>query len=113
MQVQQMHGDWHEAGLKVNRFLTSIQGTYLSYWSKEPMTFNLVNVPIRSGEAWVFPVGLNDALWFIFKNPQITINEWSSTDQALGTIKHPRNEKVFLFDSSGVVTEQRIIRKQQ
>lgn len=113
MQVQQMSGDWHDAGLKASNFLTSFQGIYLDYWSKEPMTFNLVNVPIRNGQAWVFPVGINDALWIITKNPQVTINEWSSTDQALSMIKNPVNEKVFLFDSLGNITEQRIIRRHQ
>lgn len=111
IQVQQMHGDWHEAGLKVTRFLTSIEGIYLSYWSKEPMRLNLVNVPIRSGEAWVFPVGMNDALWFVFKNPKITTMQWSSKEEALNSIKNPRNEKVLLFDSSGFVTEPKKLKK--
>jgi len=111
IQVQQMHGDWHEAGLKVNKFFVSIEGFYSDYWSTGPMKLNFVNVPIRTGEAWVFPVGLDDALWFMFKNPKIRVYQWQSVEKALDTVSDPINEKVLLFDSQGNVTEQEKIQK--
>lgn len=107
IQVQKIHDDWHEAGLKVNRFVVGIEGAYVNYWSTEPMELSFVNQPIRTGEAWVFPVGMKDALWFIFKNPDITLHQYSSVEEALEAVTNVRNQKVFLFDGSGSVTEQK------
>lgn len=107
IQTQQIHGDWHEAGLKVNKFFIGIEGAYLNYWSSEPMQLSFVDTPIRSGEAWVFPVGLEDALWFTFKNPEMKVHQVQSVDEALNAVTNGRNQKVFLFDSSGTVTEQK------
>lgn len=111
IQVQKIHGDWHEAGLKVQRFFIGIEGSYANYWSTEPMNLYFVNMPIRTGEAWVFPVGLNDALWFTFKNPQINIHQSPSVEEALEAATNIRNDKVFLFEQSGTVIEQK--RKRQ
>ena len=105
--MQKIHGDWHEAGLKVNRFFIAIEGVYSNYWSTEPMQFYFVNLPVRTGEAWVFPVGLNDAMWFTFKNPNITIHQSPSVEEALKAATNIRNDKVFLFEGSGSAIEQK------
>lgn len=107
IQGQKIHGDWHEAGLKVNRFITGIEGAYANYWSTEKMQLYFVNLPTRTGEAWVFPVGINDALWFIFKNPNIVIHQSGSVEEALQEVTDPFTQKVFLFDGSGSITEQK------
>ena len=46
--------------------------------------FHFVNIPIRTGEAWVFPVGLPDALWLVFRNPTMRVFSWSTLPQAFG-----------------------------
>jgi hypothetical protein len=107
IQTQKIHDDWHEAGLKVNRFFVGIEGAYLNYWSTEPMQLTFVDQPVKTGEAWVFPTGMNDALWFIFKNPDMTLHQYSSVEDALSAVTNVRNQKVFLFDGSGSVTEQK------
>lgn len=111
IQVQKIHGDWHDAGLKVNKFFISTQSAYQNNWGIDYMVLNFVNIPIRNRDAWVFPVGLEDALWFSFRNPQITVQKWQSVNEALDSVKNPINEKVFLFDDSGAVTEQKKIEK--
>lgn len=107
IQVQQIHSDWYEAGKKAERFFIAIDELYRDYWTKQPMKFHFVNVPIRMGEAWVFPVGLKDALWLTFRNPDIEVYTWSNTDDAINAVEtfHSRTEKVFIFDESGRVTE--------
>jgi hypothetical protein len=106
IQVQKIHGDWHDAGKKVNTMFISIQGLYENYWSTEPMKLYFVNMPIRSGEAWVFPVGLEDALWFIFENPKVRTYQYQSVEKALDIQTDPMTQKVFLFNDSGEVTEK-------
>lgn len=104
IQVQQIHSDWYEAGKKSQNFFIAIDESYRDYWAKEPMTFHFVNVPLRVGEAWVFPVGLADALWLTFRNPDTQVYTWQTTQEALSAAAQgSKNEKVFLFDESGRV----------
>lgn len=107
MQVQQIHSDWYEAGQKAKRFITAVDASYADYWSKEPMQFHFVNVPIRVGEAWVFPVGLQDALWFGFQNPNMHVYQWQTVEEALNAVDGSNNQKVFEFDESGKIIERR------
>lgn len=107
IQVQQIHSDWYEAGQRVNRFFIAIDGQYADYWAKEPMEFHFVDTPIRVGEAWVFPVGLPDALWLVFRNPNTRVYQSQSVEQALSKVSGFENEKVFEFDDSGRVIERK------
>ncbi|MBI4130839.1 hypothetical protein HY468_05975, partial [Candidatus Roizmanbacteria bacterium] len=106
IQIQKINGDWRTAGEKVQNFFLAIDVSYQDYWSNEPMKFYFVNVPIRIGEAWAFPVGLSDALWFTFRNPAIAVYQMKSVEEAFDLIRVPKNEKVFVFDGNGSVTER-------
>lgn len=110
IQIQQVHSDWFESGQKANNFLVSVDGLYSDYWSKEQMKFHLVNVPVKEGNAWVFPVGITDALWFVFQNPNINIHQYQNIDEALNSAADNRNEKVLLFKDSGRVVEIKRLR---
>lgn len=107
IQLQQLHSDWYEAGEKAKRFFISIDGQYGDYWTKEPMEFYFVDVPIRHAEAWVFPVGLKDALWFVFRNDKIRVYQSKSVEQALAQVVDPVRQKVFVFDDRGRVVEKK------
>ena len=107
MQVQQIHSDWYEAGQKAKRFIVAVDALYADYWSKEPMQFHFVNVPIRIGEAWVFPVGLQDALWFSFQNPNMHVYQWQTVEEALNAVDGSNNQLVFEFDESGKIVERK------
>lgn len=71
IQAQQTIIEWRGAGEKVQRFLTSLDASYSEAWSQMPVDIYFINVPIKSGNAWVFPVGLNDAVWFASKSNTI------------------------------------------
>ncbi|MEK9143930.1 MAG: hypothetical protein AAB481_04890 [Patescibacteria group bacterium] len=106
IQVQQIQRDWSEAGEKSRRFIVAMNGAYENNWDQKTMEFHFVNVPIRSGEAWVFPVGLPDALWLIFQKPNIRIFLWPTLEQAFdAVVRGSQTQKVFQFDESGSVTE--------
>lgn len=107
MQLQQIHTDWFEAGEKVKRFFISIDGVYQDYWKNEPMELYFVNVPIRYRQAWVFPVGLNDAIWFSFRSSTIRVFQLSSLEEAINQIQDPLHHKVFEFDNEGRLIERK------
>lgn len=104
--LQQVHSDWYEAGEKVRRFFVAIDSVYMDNLATDPMEFHFVNVPIRVGEAWIFPVGLPDALWFVFRNPNIKVFIWPSSTGAFNAVTYDsKTQKVFVFEEDGTVTE--------
>ena len=60
-----MGEDWQKASDISRDTLSAIKTTYFPLTA--PMSFRFYNMPIRYGRAWVFPVGLTDALWHMFK----------------------------------------------
>ena len=114
IQHQQIQNDWYDAGEQTRKFVVSLDGAYEDYWKSEPMEFHFVNVPIRVGEAWVFPVGLPDALWLVFRNPDIRVFSWPTVKDAFDAVEYEsKNQKVFEFASSGQLIERRKIRISQ
>ncbi len=106
IQVQQIYQDWHGAGDKSKNFFTSINGLYSDFWSQGPVDLHFVNVPIRTGEAWVFSVGLKDAMWFAFQNNNLKIYTHSvpkeAFDQGAGGTA---TSSVFIFKDDGTLKE--------
>jgi len=104
--LQGIHLDWYHAGEETRQFIISIDNAYENYWATEPMRLHFVNVPIRHGEAWVFPVGIKDALWFVCKNSDIEIYSWDSRVHALNAVPYGSpTQKVFEFTKEGKVWE--------
>lgn len=107
-QLQKVEGDWKAAGERSKTFLISLDQRYSDGWKREILNFKFVNVPIRYGEAWVFPVGLKDAVWHVFQNDNISISQMTF-DQAEELMTE--NEKIFVFQEDGSVKE--FIRNQE
>jgi len=104
IQVQQNNADWAGSGTRIKNFFVSIDGAYEEYWSKPNIEFHIVNVPITIGNAWVFPVGLNDAIWFAFKNDDAKIYTYSNKDEALRAAGLYLSKPVLVFNEDGSVT---------
>ncbi len=106
IQLRQIQSDWYEAGEKSRRFFIGVNSVYDDYLTSAPMEFHFVNVPIRHGEAWVFPVGIPDALWFVFRNPTMKVYSWPELSLALAAVDYDsKTQKVFVFDDVGDITE--------
>ncbi len=104
-QLQKLSSDWRAAGEKSQNFLISLNRVYTEDWAKEHVSLYFVDVPIRNGDAWIFPVGLPDAVWLTVKNNNLSIFQPSSLQQALDQAGTGSNAKVLKFDSDGNVTE--------
>ncbi len=104
IQTQQITLDWGGAGQEAQNFLIALDDSYADYFSTEPMELHFVNVPSKVGQAWVFPVGIEDAVWLSFKNPRVKIYNDSSVNYDLQS-KISRNTRVFEFNGDGSVTE--------
>jgi hypothetical protein len=105
IQVQQTYFDWKGAGEKSQRFFVSIDALYSDHWSRAPFEFHFVNVPIKYGEAWVFPVGLEDAVWFAFQNKDAKVFIHQNVESALNQAGTSLTKRVFRFTDDGSVEE--------
>ncbi|MBI2028484.1 MAG: O-antigen ligase family protein [Candidatus Levybacteria bacterium] len=103
--LQNIHTDWKVAGEKSKRFFISIEEYSKDFWIRDSMQFYFVDIPIRNGEAWVWPVGLEDALWFTFKNPNIAVYKMSDISLAFDQAANSSSAHVFRFDKYGNVEE--------
>lgn len=108
IQVQQLHGDWRTAGNKVERFIISMDSVYRDEWSLPNTELNFVNVPIKHNDAWVFPVGIQDAIWLTFQNSNLRVNSYNSVDEAVNIVGTDPNRYVLIFQDDGGVKEVRI-----
>ncbi len=105
IQIQQAYFDWAGAGQKVENFFISLDAQYTNFWSQDKVEFHFVNVPIKSGDAWVFPVGLEDATWFAFKNPQARIYTYPTAADAVHNAGLDFNKIVLQFNDDGSVRQ--------
>jgi hypothetical protein len=101
--VQQSYFEWNDAGGKVSRFFVSMDELYENIWAGNDVKFYFVDTPVKEGNAWVFPVGLKDALWFAFKNDKIEVNQVGSVAEAIEMAGTTRSHFVFQFQPDGSV----------
>ena len=101
-QLQKIHSDWYHAGNISKRFLVSLNKHYTESYRQESLQFYFVDPPIRHGEAWVFPVGIEDALWFTFRNNNIAVNARESLISSLEyALTATTTTRVFQFNKEG------------
>ncbi len=105
IQLQQIHGDWRTAGGTSQNFFVSVDGLYGDEWGKDPIELHFVNVPIKTGEAWIFPVGLPDALWFTFSNDNLKVFQDSDASVALQETEGNPLAHVFQFNDDGTLSQ--------
>ncbi len=111
IQAQQILADWHGAGVRSQNFLLSIDEQYQKAWSVQPVQLHFTNVPIKNGEAWVFPVGLNDAVWLAFRSDNIQSYSHENTKDALNKVPQSLTTWMFEFQGEGDVKE--VVRKRK
>ena len=100
-QLQKIHSDWYHAGNISKRFLISLNKVYVESARGKPGQFFFVDPPIRHGEAWVFPVGIEDALWLTFLNNKLSVSAREPLVPALEYALTVPNTRVFQFNKEG------------
>jgi hypothetical protein len=107
VQRNKMLDNWQESGEKVRRSVIYMNAGYTDAWSTLPMEFHIVNLPIKNGYSWMYPVGFPDMMWFITKNDSIRIFYDSSVSSALDTVEYgSKTQKVFEFNEKGELIQK-------
>ena len=105
-----INNDWERAGNITRSLLAGFNETFVKTQKvTDNPVFYFVDVPIKTGEAWVFPVGLPDAMWFTFQNVYLTVHTSPNLDLALDQAEGSQSARVFQFDNKGGVEE--VVRK--
>lgn len=96
--------DWEVSSRIVEETVLGIKSSYFPLQDKQAFVF--VNTPIRYGRAWIFPTGLNDALWHMFKfNPYPYRIYTSDTLKNAFTVTSPLGTPdVLMFDKNGILS---------
>jgi 4-amino-4-deoxy-L-arabinose transferase-like glycosyltransferase len=105
-QLQKLNTDWHNAGEVTSQVMKNFNDVFqVAKITPQNPVFYFVNVPIRKGEAWIFPVGLPDALWFTFQNENLTVKTTSTLNMALDASEGSTSARVFEFKKNGDIEE--------
>jgi hypothetical protein len=105
---QQSAADWAGASFRVKNFFVSFDSYYRNYWSRDEVNFHFVDVPIKRGQAWIFPVGLSDAVWFAVRNEKANVFIHKDVGTALQNVENPLRDRIFVFDDLGMLEEVKI-----
>ena len=95
--------DWRFAGSVAK----NVQTLAVSGAAEQPATqvFYFINTPIRYKEAWVFPVGLPDAVWLVTQGKDIQVRQVASVADACNVTNRAMHEKIFLFTKEYAISD--------
>lgn len=98
-------GDWVNASTITETSVLTLKTAYFPLQNTRAFVF--VDTPIRRGRAWVFPTGLDDALWHMFKfNPyRYRVFTAPTVKEAFLIPTAPDVPEVLVFDKNGVLTK--------
>ncbi|MBA3723297.1 MAG: O-antigen ligase family protein [Candidatus Levybacteria bacterium] len=103
MQNKEEQKKWETAGVIAEETLLFFRTGYASFSSQDVVY--LVNVPVTFNGVWLFPVGLPDGLWFIYRESTPRIMQTNSLDSAIDAkSKSPTNTYIFQFNN-GTIAE--------
>ncbi len=94
--VNRTERNWRIAGETTNKILLSISSNYADF--SQGTTLYFVNLPMRRERAWIFPVGLKDGLWFIYRNEDLKIEQINDVEEALDLAEKNTPSHVFVFE---------------
>jgi hypothetical protein len=97
-QYYEVSQDWKHASDVVESTLLKVKKQFFPL--KDPTIFYVTNAPIRYGRAWIFPTGLNDAFWHMYRDADYSVIPAGSVDEALTKNPPPgKRIEILVFDS--------------
>jgi len=102
--IQRASYQWQRAGEITNNTLQMLRQEYPSLDHGYRLIF--INVPIKFDNAWVFPVGLSDGIWFIYRDETIKVYQVKDFKAAKDIIRANATLSTrFYFDSYGSLSQ--------
>jgi len=95
-QLEQAKNDWRQAGETTNKILLAISSNYQEF-ARANIFF--VNLPIRYDRAWVFPVGIEDGIWLVYRTSDMVIKRAATFEEALQLGSKVVEPHIFIFEN--------------
>lgn len=73
LEYRRVEADWQKAGDSANKILLTLASNYAQFPTNSTLCF--VDLPLRFNRAWVYPVGLDDAIWFIYQTNDLIVKK--------------------------------------
>jgi len=106
LSTKRIEKDWQHAGETTYNTVLGLYNAFPAAQATPPNpVFYFVNTPVRDGQAWVFPVGLEDALWFSFQNENLTVVRSPNLDSAFRDAEGSLSARIFEFDKTGAIED--------
>lgn len=95
--------DWQQAGSFTKNMLSTLRLEHQNLQKTSNLYF--ISAPVKYGNAWIFPSGLTDSLWFIYQDNNPRVYQVKSLDEArkLMLKNKTKNNYIFEFDKDGVL----------
>ncbi|HSX09823.1 MAG TPA: O-antigen ligase family protein [Candidatus Saccharimonadales bacterium] len=94
---------WERSGDLTQNTLLFFRKNYNAFTITTDLYF--VNTPITQNGTWVFPVGLSDGLWFIYREKMPQVHEVGSVQEAVMDSRSNKDSHIFQFDRQGNISE--------
>lgn len=105
MNLQKENNDWHKAGTITENMLINFKLSFGDLSSDSNLY--IIKPPMKLNNAWVFPIGVSDSIWFVYRESSPTIYQVGSLEEAKLKIQkqQTQNNYIFIFDEKGKVQE--------
>lgn len=90
--------DWKYAGDTARRIIYAVKDNYRVFPKNTNLYFS--NIPIRYNRAWIYPIGLKEALWFVYRDNTMKIIQTKTMDDALKQSEAVPGSHVFNFENN-------------
>lgn len=113
-EISRLAGHWRTANYISQQTLLKIKSEYFPLTVGRTIFF--VDIPIRFGRSWIFPTGLGDALWHLFREAPYVVVQAASVDQAFAYPVTESIRTVLRFENyelKQLVTETKVIDKNE
>jgi hypothetical protein len=97
-EVQRLGTDWEFASRTVEQSLLVIKKE--TYPPKDIKTFFFIpTIPIRYGSAWIFPTGMDDAIWHMYRQSPYRIFTMPTIEDAYMFPVIQGDREIFVFEN--------------
>lgn len=94
--VQTVGKDWEKASSVVDQSLRVIKKE--AWPPMNILHFYIVNIPIRYGRAWIYPTGMTDALWHMYRQNPYEVIPVASIQEGYSRVFGIGDRRVFIFE---------------
>lgn len=101
--LKQEEVEWRYAGNFTKNMLSTLRLEHAGLQKTSNVYF--VSIPVKYGNAWIFPTGLKDSLWFIYQQNNPHIYQIKNLDEAKKLIlkNKTKDNYIFEFEKDGIL----------